>query len=300
MAPSLNHADTPRVLKLACADFSFPLLEHERVLALIKMLDIDGIDLALMGNRSHVRPEMVRGDLAGWTARLRERIHGHGLAIADFFLIPWTDFERLSPNHPDETERVASRQLFSEMLDMAVALEAGGMTFLPGIFWEGESPADSLARGIKELAWRVAVAHEKGLRVSIEPHIGSFVETPSAVLDLLDAVPGLELTLDYTHFVYQGVPESDVDPLVEHARHFHARGASSSSLQSTLRANTIDYDRILELLLASNYDGWIGIEYVWHPADPPGSAYDMTNTDNVAETILLRDRLHARAHELAV
>jgi hypothetical protein len=37
------------------------------------------------------------------------------------------------------------------------------------------------------------------------------------------------------------------------------------------------------------YDGYIGIEYVWTPVDPPGSAFDQTNTDNIAETILMRD-----------
>jgi sugar phosphate isomerase/epimerase len=278
-------------MKLACADFSFPLLEHDQALALIKMLDVEGVDLALMGNRSHVRPEQVRDDLDGWIERLRERLQRHELELADLFVIPWTDFEHLAPNHPHPDQRTASRQLFEEMSEMAAALGAGGMTFLPGVHWDSEPWEASFERAVEELSWRVERARAKNLRVSIEPHFGSIVQTPETALGLVEGVPGLELTLDYTHFIYQGIPEGQVDPLLRHARHFHARGATPERLQATLRANTIDYSRILDLMLEAGYDEYVGIEYVWTPADPPGSAYDMTNTDNVSETILLRNEI---------
>ena len=34
-------------LKLACADFTFPLLPHDRVLDLIAMLGFEGVDIGL-------------------------------------------------------------------------------------------------------------------------------------------------------------------------------------------------------------------------------------------------------------
>ena len=40
-------------MKLACADFTWPLLSHVGSLALIRLLDIEGVDLGLFGNRSH-------------------------------------------------------------------------------------------------------------------------------------------------------------------------------------------------------------------------------------------------------
>ena len=42
---------------------------------------------------------------------------------------------------------------------------------------------------------------------------------------LVQNVPGLTLTLDYTHFTRAGLPDSAIEPLVAHASHFHARGA---------------------------------------------------------------------------
>jgi len=43
-------------LKLACADFTFPLLPHEHVLQLIAMLEFTGVDIGLFEERSHLRP----------------------------------------------------------------------------------------------------------------------------------------------------------------------------------------------------------------------------------------------------
>ena len=40
--------------KLACADFTFPLLPHAKVLDLIAMLGIKGVDIGLFEDRSHL------------------------------------------------------------------------------------------------------------------------------------------------------------------------------------------------------------------------------------------------------
>ena len=55
-------------MKLACADDTFRLLRpHRAALELVAALGVEGVDLFLAGNRSSVRPEDVRGDLAGAT-----------------------------------------------------------------------------------------------------------------------------------------------------------------------------------------------------------------------------------------
>jgi sugar phosphate isomerase/epimerase len=197
----------------------------------------------------------------------------------------------MAPNHPDAGEREDAAALFRDMLGLAAALGAGGFTLLPGIHWPGESWDDSLARAADELAWRVEEGRAAGVRVSVEPHLGSVAETPEKALRLVERCPGLELTLDYTHFVFQGIPEAEVEPLIEHARHFHARAARPGSLQSSLRENTIDYGRVVEVMRETGYDGYLGIEYVWTPGE---GAYDLTRTDNVSETILLRDHLREK------
>ena len=44
-------------LKFACADFTFPLLPHDKVLTLIAMLDCEGVDIGLFSGRSHLTAE---------------------------------------------------------------------------------------------------------------------------------------------------------------------------------------------------------------------------------------------------
>ena len=102
---------------------------------------------------------------------------------------------------------------------------------------------------------------------------------------LVTGVPGLTLTLDYTHFTRLGMPDSAVEPLVKYASHFHVRGAREGRLQAAFKANAIDYARVLRAMRDSGYKGYLGIEYVWIDWE------HCNEVDNLSETILFRDFL---------
>ena len=87
--------------------------------------------------------------------------------------------------------------------------------------------------------------------------------TPADALRVVRDVTGLTLTLDYTHFTREGRPDSDVEPLIAHASHFHVRGAREGRLQCAFKDNVIDYSRILDVMRDTNYCGYVGVEYVW-------------------------------------
>ena len=185
-------------MRLACADDTFRLLRpHRAALELVAALGVDGVDLFLAGNRSIVRPEDVRDDLAGAAAQISCDLQDVGLTVSDLFVIPWTDLETMAPNNPDPQQREASRALLVDMLELAVRLGAPGMTTLPGIHWPVEPYEDSFARASEELGWRVERAQSEGLRFSVEPHVGSIVPVPeqavSAVVEFLlsDAARGV-------------------------------------------------------------------------------------------------------------
>jgi len=272
-------------MQLSCGDHSFPVLPHEQTVELVKMLGFDAFDLAVMGNRSHVRPEDIRDDIPGWAGRLEERIRGRGLDIADVFCIPWTDFAVMAPNNPDAAERERGTALFRDMLELTVRMGAPGLTMVPGLDFPHESHEQSLGRAAEELARRAEEARAAGVRFSIEPHVGSVCGTPEDVARLVELAPGLELTLDYTHYVSQGFADADVEPLVAHARHFHARGGAPGRVQCALKDSTIDYGRAVDALRDAGYDGALAVEYVWIDWER------CNECDNVSETIILRDRL---------
>lgn len=275
-------------MKLACGDHSFPLLDHELVLDLIAGMGFEGFDLALQGNRSHLRPEHVRDDLPGAARQIGRRIAARGLQLSDVFVIPWTAFDRYAPNHPDADEAAASRRLFEDMFALARLLHAPGMTMVPGIDFAELGHERSLEKAAEELQWRAERLKQEGMRFSVECHIGSVAATPDDALRLLSLAPDLSLTLDYTHFIAQGFSQQDVDRLAPYAGHMQVRGGRPGRGQCGLRENTIDYEAVVDRLTEVGYDGFVTVEYVWIEWE------HMNECDNVSETLMLRDRLRAK------
>ena len=272
-------------LKLACADFAFPLLPHERVLDLISMLEFDGVDIGLFEGRSHLHPSKEFKSPAKSGAALKRKLSARDLKCADIFLQTDPDFSRYAANHPDAARRRHARDWFLKTLDYAAAAGAKHVTTLPGVVFDGESPSVSWDRCCQELAWRVEKARESKMIFSIEAHVGSIVPDPAGALRLVQSVPGLTLTLDYTHFTRSGLPDSASEPLLAHATHFHARGARKGRLQTSLQNNTIDYARVLRVMAKTGYRGYVGVEYVWIDWE------HCNEVDNLSETIQLRDIL---------
>jgi len=272
-------------LKLACADFTFPLLPHDDVLRLVAMLGFRGVDIGIFGGRSHVRPDELLKDVACRARELSHRVRDAGLELADIFLIGGADFQDMAPNHPDPGERGKAREQFERTLELAARCNARHLSGLPGIHWESEDKNVSLNRCAEELAWRVDQARRVGITFSVEAHIGSIVPTPAEARQLVRMTPGLTLTLDYGHFTYLGIADEEIEPLVAHASHFHARAACRSRLQSPLKENTIDYGRVLREMRRIGYAGYIGVEYVWIDWER------CNEVDNLSETVLLRDLL---------
>lgn len=266
-------------IKLACADFTFPLLEHEHSLDLIASMGFDGVDIGFFENRSHLWPSREFTNTDRNAKRLKTMLEDRGLQAADLFLQMDADLEPFAINHPDSLRREKARDWFKRSLAYAMAIGARHLTALPGMPF-GD---DALAVSIEELAWRVDLAKEHGLAFGIEAHVGSIVPDPASALALVEAVPGLTLTLDYTHFTRNGIPDVTVEPMIAKASHFHARGASKGRLQASFKDNVVDYARIVERMRDTGYTGWIGVEYVWIDWE------QCNECDNISETILFRD-----------
>jgi sugar phosphate isomerase/epimerase len=280
------------LIRLACADFTFPLLPHEKVLDLIALLGFDGVDIGLFEGRSHLQPsdQFVRVGRAA--RRLGRSLAGRNLAAADVFLQTAPDFATYAVNHPQASRRRMARDWFLRTLDYAAGCGAGHVSALPGVYFEGHAKAACWARSCDELAWRVEQARRLGIVFGVEAHAGSIAPHPRQAARLAGCVPGLTLTLDYTHFTRRGLPDSAVEPLLPWASHFHVRGARRGRLQASFAENTIDYGRVLRGMRQVAYRGFIGVEYVW-------TEWERCNqVDNLSETILFRDFLRKTAANL--
>ena len=270
-------------LQLACADFTFPLLTHQRALDLIALLEFPAVDIGLFEGRSHLWPSREFRQLDKNAALLKRKLADRGLVAADMFLQTAIEFVSLAPNQPDARRRRKARDLFIKTLDYALGCGSRHVSALPGVHFPEESLTDSLARCSDELAWRCEQAAVRGLIFSVEAHTGSIVPRPRGALKLVEKTPGLTLTLDYTHFTRLGIADAEVEPLLAHASHFHTRGARKGRLQAAFKDNTIDYARVWRQMHATGYRGYLGIEYVWTDWE------HCNEVDNLSETILYRD-----------
>ena len=267
----------------ACADFTYPLLPHDKVIKLIALLGFDGIDIGLFENRSHLQPSGVLHEPEKNGRILGGKTADAGIKVADVFLQCDVEFSTKAINHPDKKVRDETRDYFLKMIDYASAAESRHITCLPGVHYTEESFEASYGRAADELAWRIEAARKAGLVFGVEPHLGSIVDTPAKALILVRELEGLTVTLDYTHFTKIGIPDAETEVLMPYASHFHARGAREGALQTVISENTIDYTRVVQSMQKSGYAGFIGIEYIWMDWE------NCNRSDNVSESIMLMD-----------
>lgn len=272
------------IMLLACADYTWPAATHSLALDIIRGLGFTAVDIGFMAGRSHVRPEVVGDDTAAWAGRVSERVEARGLVVSDVFAQP-ASFEVMAVNHPDAAEQERAAAFFRRCLEFARRLGSPGLTLLPGISFGQEAWELAAQRAAKGLRWRVDEAGAAGVAVSVEPHIGSVIDTPARAGDLLEMVPGLALTLDYGHFVAAGAAEKTVEPLLRHSRHVQCRGGAPGLLQASMHVSTIDFPAMVRQLAALGYAGFLACEYVW------SEWQGCDQVDNLTETVALRDVL---------
>ncbi len=134
----------------------------------------------------------------------------------------------------------------------------------------------------------LAQGQEADLRVSIEPHVDSMAQTPEAAQKLLEAVPGLEITLDWAQMIAQSVTLEQAKTLLPRTRHMHIRQAKAGVLQTPFEGGALDLTAVVNAALAAGYDGTLCVELMlttgWHGTQA---------VNPVQESLRLRDALKA-------
>ena len=272
-------------MELSCTSFSFPLLSFEDAVRLIALIDLPNVDVGAHQGGPHVQPAEVEEDPQGVAERIRRATCQAGLGVSDFFATFGDGFRDRPANSLSAAEREANVRRFRAMVQTSRAIGAKGITLLPGVIWDEIGPARSFDVAVTEFRRLLPIAHDAGLRLSVEAHLESVIEPPERALAFVQAVPGVQLTLDYSHFIANGYEMADVDPLVGYAGHVHARQARRGFLQAGHRDGTLDFPRIVAKLKAAGYREDVCIEYTWQ------EWRGTNNVDVLMETVLLRDLL---------
>lgn len=262
--------------RMTLTSWSLPACSLEEAAGIARVLGIGALDIgyfygpALDKARLLAEPEHVAEEVRELGVDLPCLYHLFGETLGDRNLA--------DPRHRDENAAD-----LKQAVKFCVAAGVGVIFVLPGICNPGQGRAQALAQSAESLKRLVPIAAEAGVTLTIEPHVHSYLESPGLVLELLDQVPGLKLTLDYGHFACLGYRQEEIDVLAPHAAHMHLRQAKSGELQTKLDKGTINMAAQLATLRDAGYEGYLALEYTHQ--DYMDSWYD----DILTETIRLRD-----------
>ena len=119
---------------------------------------------------------------------------------------------------------------------------------------------------IERVGALVRYGEQRGVVIAIEPHVGSMLDTPDRVLELLDAIPSpyLKLNFDISHFNVMGIPIAEsVAALAAHTVHTHVkdeRGVVPDYQFLIPGEGEFDYVEYLQAMREHGYTGFITAE----------------------------------------
>jgi sugar phosphate isomerase/epimerase len=248
---------------LSCADYGWPSLRHEVVMAVISDLGFSGVDVGVFGDATHITVSDLMNRHRHVIAEAQENLELYGVACSDVFLTPSLDLESLTPSHPSAADQAESLLVFERAVTFADALGSSGLTMTPGVVHSGDTHTEAIARSAAALKTRLEIARSHGLGLSVEPHWGSCIDTADRINELITRVDGLQITLDVSMMIYTGFSIEEILVLVPHVRHVQLRAGDRNRVQVRVRDNEFPFDRLIRALLDVSYEGWLATEFVW-------------------------------------
>lgn len=276
-------------MQLTVSNHSFEILSLEGTLALAHHLGFRGVDIAGFHNRGRcsLEPAEVAANPQEHADNLLALLEKYGLHAVDFFPQFGASPSESSINDPDPAIWEQDAEWIRGAARFCKAANIPGMTILPGVDHPNRTLEQNLEASGEVLKKATEIAAEYDVELRFEPHMGSVAETPERALTLIEMAPNAKITLDYSHFVLQYIPEERIHAMIPYTGHVHVRPSRPGKLQSAYSENTIDWVDIINRLKATNYDGALSVEYVY------ADWFDLNRNDILTETVFTKEALEA-------
>lgn len=271
-------------MRLTVAGHAFEILPLEGTMAVAKHLGFKGIDIAGFHarGRASIEPEDIATDPQGTADHLKMLLEKYELDAVDFFPQFGASPDQHSLNDPDPAIRSKNHELIRDVALFCKLTGIPGLTLIPGVDHHGRSLDDNLRLAGEEMQHAAEIAGEYGITLRYEPHVGSVTYTPELATELIESfAPDARITLDYSHFVQQYIPEERIHIMIPYTDHVHIRPAKPGKLQVAHAENEIDFEDIIQRLRDINYQGALSIEYVcmdWYACNQIDTLYETTMT----------------------
>lgn len=263
-------------MQLSATSWSFTACTVQEAWDIVRALGVNYMDLGLLHG-----PALDRAAVLKTPEIAAQAIRDAGIQVSNIYWMFGDNPNDRAISQPEVHD--ANKADLQQVLSFAQALDCPSLFLLPGVHRPHQSKNSLLDAAATALQDLLPMAEAHGVTLTVEPHIGGILDSPDTVLQFLEQVPGLKLTLDYAHFVCMGFTQSQIDPLAEHAAHVHLRQARPGALQAKWGEGTLDFGAMIGMLRATGYDGFLSLEYVHQ--DYMGTLHD----DVLTESIRMRD-----------
>jgi 3-dehydroshikimate dehydratase len=232
-------------MKLGLCTIAFQEKPLEEVIDIAADHGFDGIEL--WGKPPHLPEDYDES----YVRNVKDMAHRKGLTISAF----GSYVDPLMPLHQKHFEEA-----------FKIAHELG--TDLVRI-WSGGGPSKSIAPADKRLIHFRLVsitqwANFRSIRLGLEMHNNHLTDTVDSILETIE---GVRLPALKTY--YQPLARSDADEphtaaekLAEHIANVHAQNFDENGNARPIADGVVDYARIVEILSAAGYDGYLEVEFV--------------------------------------
>ncbi len=246
-------------MKLACSTLAFANIPLASALREVRDLGFGWVDIACFEGWAHLNPSEMVG---------REESVGQDLKIL-------LESFRLKPSalHSSTSLRpsviTSSEEEQRVIVEVEALLQVAQVSHTPlvniqlGPWPQERSRQEVLDFLVHLLRLLVSKAQSAGVELSFEAHSGAVGERPEEALYLLEHCPGLGLDYDPTHFVAQGIPLEETQPLIPYVKHLGIRNARPGNYNLSLIADHLDYDMswLMNALQEVGYQGVLAVEY---------------------------------------
>jgi sugar phosphate isomerase/epimerase len=227
-------------------------------LQLARSFGFDTVDIGVGGANRHFDPIEVAQSPWYFAEEVRCETEKFDLLPNECFALNFGE----PINTPDLEQRCRTVALFKGLCQFARQARFNSVMLLAGPIHQGLGPERSLDLAVEAYSELVEIAAEHNLQLNVEADSESCVHTPAAAEELCQRVPGLGLTLDYSHFISQGIEQGEVECLHPFTRHIHIRQAAPGQIVTDVESGTIDFARVLQSLNEAGYQGLFCIEYL--------------------------------------
>ena len=104
------------------------------------------------------------------------------------------------------------------------------------------------------------ISTNEGILLSIKTEVDRLTRDPDTAVELCQAVPGLGLTLDPSHYIFGCGRTLSFDQVLPHVSHVHLRDTSPDHFQTRIGQGEIEYGRLITQLDRFDYRRALSVE----------------------------------------